>query len=104
VGDIVEAGWTGPKYPNGSTNWMPMKDTIAHCGTGCLFDIKKDPTEHHNIAADNKEIVTKMSARMKEIEATLFSPDRGPVSPKACEAALNTWKGFWGPFVFLDKE
>ena len=41
-----------------------------------------------------------MQARLHEIKATAFLPDRGPVDTKAsCGAAMGKWGGFWGPFV-----
>jgi len=98
VEDVAQAGWTGPQFPNVSTNWI-SSDTIAHCGAGCLFNVKDDPTEHVDIADQNPDIVAKLQARMNEIKRNLFSPDRGKADPVACTIARGLYKGYWGPFV-----
>jgi hypothetical protein len=105
IGETGQNIWTGPKYPNASTNW---DDVPYHCGVpstppvgkgGCLFNILTDPTEHDDIAAANPAIVAEMYARILELQKTAFSPDRGHVTPLACDAATEKWLGFWGPFV-----
>ncbi len=50
-------------------------------------------------APENVKIVEELFAALSEIDATTFTPNRGTVSPKACDAALKQYKGFWGPFV-----
>jgi arylsulfatase I/J len=30
---------------------------------------------------------------------TYFDPDRGKVAPEACQMAMGTYGGFWGPFL-----
>jgi len=100
LGPIEQAGWTGPIYPNITTNWISA-DTVAHCGPnyGCLFNLKEDPTEHNNIADANPDILTKLRARLLEIRATVFNPDRGDVDPRACQTARNKYNGYWGPWI-----
>ena len=38
----------------------------------------------------------KMVARVEELERSAFNPHRGATDPRACEAALERWHGFWG--------
>ncbi len=66
---------------------------------GCLFNIFADPTEHNDIAAANPDIVKAMMARIVELQTTAFGPDRGTDDGTACKAAIDTWGGFWGPFL-----
>jgi arylsulfatase I/J len=93
-GSVIEDAWTGPFYPNASTNWC---DTCPYdCGTidapTCLFNVFKDPTEHNNAYKANPDIVTKMAARLKELEKGIFAPDRGsPDSTDACKASKDGW-------------
>ena len=93
-GNVIENAWTGPFYPNASTNWC---DTCAlDCGTidapTCLFNVLTDPTEHQNVAAANKDIVKSMSARLQELQSGIFAPDRGqPDSTDACAASKDGW-------------
>jgi arylsulfatase I/J len=105
IGETGQNIWTGPQYPNKSTSW---KDVPYHCGVpssppvgkgGCLFNILTDPTEHHDVAARHPDIVAEMYARLLELQKTAFGPHRGKDDGIACKAALNTWRGFWGPFL-----
>ena len=105
IGETGQNIWTGPQYPNKSTSW---NDVPYHCGVpssppdgkgGCLFNILTDPTEHDDVAADHPDIVAEMYARLLELQATAFGPNRGKDDGTACKNALQTWKGFWGPFL-----
>jgi arylsulfatase I/J len=98
VGPIDQDGWQGPTFPNKTTNWDSGK-SIDHCGKGCLFNIIDHPTEHFDVAEKNPDILTKLQNRLDELTKTVFSPNRGPVDPKACETALNKYGGFWGPWL-----
>lgn len=98
TGDIGQAGWTGPHYPNGTNPKGGIKP-IFHCADGCLFNIKEDPYEYVDLAATMTDKLSEMQTKLKAYQNTHFNPDRGPVSPKACDAAMNTYGGFWGPFV-----
>ena len=99
LGNVNQAGWTGPQYPN-QTNPNGGIAAVEHCGDdGCLYNIKDDPEERNNIATKEPETLKKMQDKLKNYQATYFNPDRGPVSPDACKMALGTYGGFWGPFV-----
>ena len=99
VGDNRDAGWTGPVYPN-STHPNGGIDAVEHCGdSGCLYNIKEDPEEHVNLASKMPDILKTMQTKLSKYQATHFNPDRGSVWPGACEAALNNYGGFWGPFL-----
>jgi hypothetical protein len=65
----------------------------------CLFNVFDDPTEHNNLAAAQPAIVSKMAARLQQLQATVFSPDRGQPSPLACNASADLYHGFVGPFL-----
>jgi len=53
------------------------------------------------LASQHPDIVAKFQARMKEIEKTLFNPDRGTPDPAACKASEEKWDNFRGPWVYL---
>ena len=36
---------------------------------------------------------------LSKYQATHFNPDRGKRWPGECEAALDEYGGFWGPFL-----
>jgi arylsulfatase I/J len=104
IGNVTQNIWTGPTYPNKTTNWT---DIPHPCGDpndkkskgGCLFNIFTDPTEHEDVAAQNPDIVTALRARIQHYQDGVFSPMRGADDGTACAAALDRWSGFWGPFV-----
>ena len=104
VGRIPLAGWTGPKYPNGTGADTPTID----CGmpgvdgsTGCLYNLDVDPNEHNNLGGDDKyaAVAAQLFAMLQLHNGTTFSPDRGNVDPGACAAARATYGGFWGPWI-----
>ena len=100
MGNNGNAGWSGPVYPN---NTIPDDgiDAREHCDKhrGCLYDIINDPGEHKNLASQMPHKLKKMQEKLHAYQATHFNLNRGEKSPAACEAALNEYGGFWGPFI-----
>ena len=98
TGNIAYSVWTGPQYPNTSTPHDKIH-VQEKCGEGCLFNIKEDPNEYDNLASKMPDTLAQMQKKLSKYQATYFNPDRGEKSPLACHTALNTYGGFWGPFV-----
>lgn len=98
TGSINDNGWTGPHYPN-STHRVGGDKECGHAG--CMYNIKEDPLEHHDLASkkEYKDTLEMMQKKLNKYQETHFEPDRGNVWPGACEAALNKYNGFWGPFI-----
>lgn len=101
-GDSINmAGWPGPQSPNGTS--VDFKGMKMSCGTtpdtGCLFNVFKDPEERQNLANDRPDVFRSMLAELLEVNATVFSPNRGTTNPAACETALGKYGGAWGPFL-----
>ena len=98
IGVTHQNVWTSAAYPNASTKWP---NTAFDCGDapGCLYDVAADPGEHEDVAAAHPAVAAALRARIRELNATVYRPDRGTASPLACQAALSKWGGFWGPFV-----
>ena len=102
LGNIAQAGWTGPQFPNTTSHWDPneSKETCGNStATGCLYDIYNDPGEHHNLASLHTDVWHSMMQRLLEINQTFFAPNRGSKDPVACNMATGVYGGFWGPFV-----
>jgi arylsulfatase I/J len=98
TGDIPQAGWTGPQYPNVTTP-SGIK-TVEHCGDGgCLYNIKDDPEERENLATKMPDVLKEMQQKLAKYQATRFNPKHGPGQLLACQAANDKYKGFWGPFA-----
>lgn len=99
AGTVGQAGWTGPLYPN-STNPAGGIFASEHCGdTGCLYNIKDDPEERTNLADKMPDMLKEMQSKLANYQATYFNPNRGKMWPGACDTAMNTYGGFWGPFL-----
>ena len=99
VGNVNQAGWTGPQYPN-LTNPSGGIDAVEKCGdSGCLYNIKTDPEERVNLANKMPDMLKKMRRLLTKYQESLFNPERGGVWPGACDAAVNKYGGFWGPFL-----
>ena len=98
MGDVEQAGWTGPVYPN--TTKPSGIDVTEHCGdTGCLYDIQQDPEERINLANSMPSVLANMQKGLEEYRKTHFAPERGDAWPGACRTALDKYGGFWGPFL-----
>ena len=99
VGIMNQAGWTGPLYPN-STNPAGGIFTFMVCGdSGCLYNIKDDPEERNNLADKMPDTLKDMRSKLAKYQATYFDPNRGRTWPGACDTAMSTYGGFWGPFL-----
>ncbi len=101
VGNVGQAGYTGPMYPNTSSpEGIKLK---AQCGdSGCLYNIKTDPEERNNLATSMPDMLTQMRSKLAKYQATYFNPDRGNSWPGACDVAMNKYGGFGGPFLDLN--
>ena len=103
IGRVPLAGWTWAKYPNGTHANTP---TIS-CGipglngSGCLYNLDEDPYERTNLAtlSEFDAIKEQLFAMIKQHNSTTFSPNRGDIDPRACEAARGSYDGFWGPWI-----
>eukprot|EP01004_Peranema_trichophorum_P003008 NODE_2023_length_1714_cov_63.798869_g1728_i0.p1 GENE.NODE_2023_length_1714_cov_63.798869_g1728_i0~~NODE_2023_length_1714_cov_63.798869_g1728_i0.p1 ORF type:complete len:536 (+),score=114.99 NODE_2023_length_1714_cov_63.798869_g1728_i0:55-1608(+) len=98
-------GWQGPQYPNktGDRPWFPNVKFLNHweydCGSGCLYDVFADPTEHNNLADQYPDRVKSMKSRLDELNQKDFHPDRGSEDIQACIQAKRNGN-YYGPFVF----
>ena len=90
--------YTGPHFPNTTTSQKTVH-TLYDCGDGCLFNIREDPNEYANLATKMPDMLKMMQNKLKGYQKTYFNPDRGNTWPGACEAALNKYGGFLGPFL-----
>ena len=99
MGEMGQAGWTGPQYPN-QTNPNGGIKTMVNCGeTGCLFNIKEDPEERKNLASTMPDMLSQMKKKLTTVMANYFDPVRGKAWPGACQTAVEKYDNFWGPFL-----
>ena len=99
TGDVQQAVYTGPHYPNSTTDEISAL-FVGHCAQGCLYNIAEDPRETTDLATAMPAKVAELYKKVTAYESTAFNPHRGPVDPAACEKALGEYGGFWGPFIF----
>lgn len=99
MGNMEQAGWTGPQYPN-QTNPSGGIAASVDCGsTGCLYNIKQDPEERTNLASTMPDLLQEMQIRLVQLNFSYFSPKRGGPWPGACQFAEEKYGNFWGPFL-----
>ena len=107
--DVDLACWGGPLYPNASTAAGPHAGEFGSpCTTtlpcskngGCLFDLKADPAEYIDLAADPSysTVFGTLKRQLDMANRNNFDPTRGPFSMLACKAARR-YGGYWGPFL-----
>ena len=76
-----------------------LLSSVVGAAAGCMYDIYDDPNEYVNIAANNSDLFYSMYAKMDEYEAGVLNPYRGEVDTVACDTAMNTYGGHWGPWL-----
>ena len=101
TGSERTACWTGPVYPNSSsTSGRDGCESRENCGAaGCLYNLDRDPTEHHDLAAEYPKKLLSMQVMLATMNTGLFDPVRsGGNKDVPMQAAINHG-GFWGPFL-----
>ena len=98
TGTVSQAGWTEHDHPNSNSDGDSLPDQEC-TRRGCLYNIKADPEERDNLASTMGPVLRSMRKKLHGYQTTHFDPDRGSASPLACNAAIGTHKGFWGPFL-----
>jgi arylsulfatase B len=92
---------TGPIWPNVTLSKPPLlipKQCERTPETGCLFNVKDDPSESNNLAASMPQLFNELLARVDSLQKTVYSPKRGYKNVAACEAAVKNgyyWGTFW---------
>jgi len=98
TGNVEQAVYTGPHSPNASTD-MNSASFVGRCSAGCLYNLRDDPLEEHDLAAEMPAKADALRAKVVAYGASAFNPRRGKTNPAACRKALGSYGGFWGPFV-----
>jgi arylsulfatase I/J len=96
VGGLAWSSWPSAVAP-GPGNGPP---NVAHnCSPACLFDVFADPSERVDLAGARPAETAAMLARLRELNASVFSPNRGHGDDKAACAAAAAAGGFLVPFL-----
>lgn len=97
VGEMWWSSWAGKQSPDGS----PPQDLNVSfkCDPACLFDVINDPSEHHDLAAEQPAVLAALLARKAEVEKSIYSPNRGVKNVTLFCAAAAGYGGFVGPFL-----
>ena len=66
TGNVEQAVYTGPHSPNASTD-MNSAFFVGHCSAGCLYNLRDDPLEEHDLAAE-------MPAKADALRAKVWWP------------------------------
>ena len=54
-----------------------------------------------DLESSHPDVVAELTARIRAVNETTFSPDRGQRDPRGCSTALGRYGGIWGPFSQL---
>ena len=97
-----QASWYGVFSPNITVPSQKRKDLDniwRQCLPACLYNVATDPGEHEDVAAANPDVVAKMLARFKELEAEyhprVLAP---PLLNNAFCLAARAHAGFTAPY------
>jgi arylsulfatase I/J len=78
LGRQAASGYDGPLFPNASSIARNPHDQTLDCGaSGCLFDVDADPGEHDNVAAQNPDVLTALTARLAALQPGFFTNSDG---------------------------
>ena len=99
LGGVGPAFWTGPVYPNASS----QRDTPPpplDCGSaGCLFNVLTDPHETQDVAGAHPGTVAELRQLIAQAQAGVYSPHRGDPDPERFCSQVIENGGFVGPFL-----
>merc|ERR1711918_118010 len=101
VNEIPMDVWTGPSFPNTTdpTQWAHSPEFVfAHCGSGFLFNLSADPSEHADLATKFPDRLKALQEKAGAHNGTTFSPNRGAPQRSCCTTAQQKYQNFWGPF------
>jgi len=109
LGEVSDAGWMGPLWPNSSSPLHDISPLVSQCGSrGCLFDVESDPGEHFDLAKEQSAVVDQLLAQLSAEKKTFWRNNETGVcahnkslsinSTCACDAAKVVWGGFIGPY------
>jgi hypothetical protein len=95
---MVEAAWGGAVYPNASTASDPIDSHQEVCPEqGCLYNVVRDRSEHHEVSAKHPELVAKLAQELDLQAATIWSV-KHEIDPQCRVFAVAHWGGFLGPW------
>jgi len=110
-GDNTYAVWTGPVYPNRTSNLKQLNEKL-HCHHGCLFDVVNDPSERNDISKQNPNIVLQMQQALFRARQFFYqNQEKGPNycgthddASCFCSLSKRFYGGCAGPYQYLDTD
>ncbi|EDQ88865.1 uncharacterized protein MONBRDRAFT_32685 [Monosiga brevicollis MX1] len=101
-GNVIEANWGGPQYPNASTADDPIENYSRNCSQGCLYNVHDDPSERTDLAASEPEQLQTMLQMLQLQAQSIWSQPIGQIDPACSTAAMDRYNGFIGPWLDVD--
>jgi len=111
IGTVGNDFITGPNYPNSSCPFSAscrvgfatpfgVQPYPHDCGSGCLFNVDKDPTEGQNLNLSSPAILQSLQEALQLANKKYIEPWRGcNIVNYYCAAAEQQWSGHYGPFL-----
>lgn len=95
-----------PNFPNATIEPDPTvhADGAFDCGAGCLFNIRRDPSEYNDLSRDQPEKLDEMLHRYHAAVDDTFTPKQRPGEnykgdTERCKAFVQEHGGFKGPYL-----
>ena len=82
---------------NATTNKTAIEVGVD-CGSGCLFNIRDDPTEQVDQADAQPEVLARLKARLAELRASHYEPPSRR-DDDACQAQVKRNGNIYGPWL-----
>ena len=113
--------WQGPIYPassrrcvfpvaalisltqtaagqNATTNKTAIEVGVD-CGSGCLFNIRDDPSEYSDLAQANPAKLAELRERFFALNSTAFHQLKLPQDEGLCSSYVQAHHGYVGPYL-----
>ena len=96
--------WYGPHSPNCTSGLEHHPE--FNCGSGCLFNLTADPTEHVNLKDDEHGLFDRLAFRFSELtegidhetKAAEFAAAEANAKANLCSAMWSN-RGFYRPYA-----
>ena len=95
----VQSFWQAPVFPNASSAPYGVLGKHTHiCAPACLYNVRDDPTEQHNLVLEHPLVVERLLKRVKELQKTHYFR-KSDIDFPGCNEALVRNGNFFGPWL-----
>lgn len=85
-------------WQNATTNKTAIEVGVD-CGSGCLFNIRDDPSEYSDLAQANPAKLAELRERFFALNSTAFHQLKLPQDEGLCSSYVQAHHGYVGPYL-----